>query len=202
MLEHIFGSRTRVKLMSIFLHHPDDVFYIRELTRSIDTQINAVRREIQNLVIIGLLIEGAEKDPEANVKRPGLKRKYYMANKAFSLMPEMRALLTKAHVMIEWKLDEKIRELGDVRYIAFLGIFMGNRNQPVDLLIVGDVDTIALKKLIAGVEKDLSIEINYTALPYREFVYRLDMADRFLKGVLDAPKTVAWNSLDIKDKSL
>ncbi len=202
MLEHIFGSRTRVKLMSIFLHHPDDVFFIRELTRSIDTQINAVRREIQNLIDIGLIIEGAEKDDSQVSKRPGLKRKYYIANKTFPLMPEIRALLTKAHVLIEWKLDEQIRELGDVRYIAFLGIFMGNRNQPVDLFIVGDVDTIALKKLITRVEKDLGIEINYTCLAYREFVYRMDMADRFLKGVLEAPKTVAYNTLEMKDKLL
>lgn len=198
MLEHVFGSRTRVRLMSLFLHHPEDVFYIRELTRTIDTQINAVRREIQNLVKIGMIVEGAEKDDSAGVKRPGLKRKYYQANTSFPLMQEVRALLTKANVLMEWKMDEQIRELGDVRYLAFLGIFMGQRNQPVDMFIVGEVDKIALKKLVNTVEKDLGIEINYTCLPVREFTYRMDMADRFLKGIMDAPKTVSINTLEVR----
>lgn len=198
MLEHVFGSRTRVRLMSLFLHHPEDVFYIRELTRTIDTQINAVRREIQNLVKIGMIIEGAEKDETTQTKRPGLKRKYYQANTNFPLMQEVRALLTKANVLIEWKLDEQIRDLGDVRYLSFLGIFMGQRNQPVDMFLVGDVDKIALKKLVTKIEKELGIEINYTCLPLKEFTYRMDMADRFLKGIMDAPKTVSINTLDIR----
>lgn len=198
MLEHVFGSRTRVRLMSLFLHHPEDVFYIRELTRTIGTQINAVRREIQNLVKIGMIVEGAEKDDGAGVKRPGLKRKYYQANTNFPLMLEIRALLTKANVLMEWKMDEQVRELGDVRYLAFLGIFMGQRNQPVDMFIVGEVDKIALKKLVNSIEKDLGIEINYTCLPVKEFTYRMEMADRFLKGIMDASKTVSINTLDVR----
>jgi hypothetical protein len=199
MLEHVFGSRTRVKLMNIFLHHPEEMFFVRELTRTINTQINAVRREIQNLVKVGMIVEGVAKDDDG-VKRPGLKRKYYQANKNFPLMQEVRALLTKAHVLMEWKLDEQIRELGDVRYLAFMGVFMGQRNQPVDILVVGDVDKIALKRLINQVEKDLGIEINYTSLPYKEFMYRMEMADRFLRGVMDAPKTVAVDTLELREK--
>jgi len=113
-------------------------------------------------------------------------------------MQEMRALLTKANVLLEWKLDDQIRDLGDVRYLSFLGIFMGQRNQPVDMFIVGDVDKIALKKVVGTIEKDLGIEINYTCLPLKEFTYRIDMGDRFLKGILDAPKTVSINTLDLK----
>lgn len=184
--------------MTLFLHHPEQDFYVRELTRSIDTQINAVRREISNLVEMGLIVEHVAKD-EPGVKRPGLKRKYYRANQNFPLSLEIRALLTKANVIMEWQLEAKLRELGEVKYAVLSGIFMGLKNHPVDLFVVGEVDKVGLKRLVNQMEKELGVEINYTCLPAKEFTYRVDMADRFLKSVLDAPKTVLVDELDSKE---
>lgn len=198
MLEHLFGSRTRLKLLMIFLQRPDDVFYVRELTRLIDTQINAVRRELKNLVDIGLLIEGAAKEEEPGLKRPGLKRRYYVANNDFPLMQEVRALLLKAYTLMEWKLDEQVRKLGDVRYLAFMGIFIGQRNQPLDVFVIGDMDKDGLKSLMQTAESRMGAEINYTVMSYQEYIYRRDMADRFLEGILKAPKSILINRLDEK----
>jgi hypothetical protein len=199
MLEHLFGSRTRVKLLHLFLQHPDDQFYVRELTRRITTQINAVRREIQNLVDVGLVIEGEAPAEDTSEKRPGLKRKYYLANKQFPLFHEVRALLLKAHVFLERKLDKEILKLGDIRYLAFLGAFMGMRNQPVDIFIVGSIDEPRLATLMEETGKDLEIEINYTCLPLQEFRYRKDIADRFVNSVISAQKHVVVDRIDEKD---
>jgi len=198
MLEHLFGSRTRLKLLMLFLQKPDETFYVRELTRLIGTQINAVRRELQNLTTIGLLIEGVGKDEGEGQKRPGLKRRYYTANQEFPLMQEVRALLIKAYALMEWKLDDQVRKLGDVRYLSFMGIFLGQRNQPVDMFIVGDLDRAGLKTLMQEAEKRLGIEINYTVMAPQEFAYRKEMADRFLEGIMKAPKNVVINRLDEK----
>lgn len=198
MLEHLFGSRTRVKLLTLFLHNPEEVFFVRELTRRINTQINAVRREIQNLSRIGLITTGSAKGEDAGVRRPGLKRKYYVANREFPLLQEVRALLTKAYVLTEWRLHEQAKKLGDVRYLAFLGLFAGLRNQPIDVFIVGDVDPDNLRIMIKKVEKELGFEINYTHMTTQEFVYRRDIADRFLEGILATPKTVVINKLEEK----
>lgn len=197
MLEQVFGSKTRVRLMSLFLHHPEQVFYVRELTRVIDTQINAVRRELENLVEIGLVQEGVSAEDEAGVKRPGLKRKYYAANKAYPLFEEVRALLTKAHVLYEWRIDQRIADLGDVQFLLFAGSFMGLRGQPVDLLVVGDVPREKLRDLVVQAEKDLGTEITYTAMDPNEFRFRLDMSDRFLRSVMEAPKTIRINKLGV-----
>lgn len=199
MLEHLFGSRTRVKLLHLFLHRPDDVFFVRELTRRIDTQINAVRREIQNLEKVGLIVQGEALEGDADEKRPGLKRKYYKANKNFPLFQEVRAMLLKAHVFLERKLDTEIVKLGDVRYLAFLGAFMGMRNQPVDVFIVGTVDDKKLSKLMEEVGEELEFEINYTCLTPQEFKYRKEIADRFVNGVMIAQKNIVVNRLDEKE---
>lgn len=197
MLEHIFGSRTRLKLLGLFVHHPEEPFYVRELTRRIDTQINAVRREIQNLVDIGFLVQGSALDGPASKKTPGLKRKYYRVNAHFPLLQEIRSLLLKAHVFVERKMDQELLRLGKVQYLAFLGAFLGLRQQPVDLFIVGNIPQAKLQKFIAEIGKELECDINYTCMTPQEYAYRKEVADRFLHAILQAPKHVVVNSLEV-----
>ena len=55
MVEQLFGSKTRVKLLQLFFSNPNRSFYVREITRKIDEQINSVRRELANLLSIGII---------------------------------------------------------------------------------------------------------------------------------------------------
>src|ERR1700754_820790 len=56
MVEQLFGSKTRVKLLQLFYSNPNRPFYVREITRKIDEQINSVRRELSNLLNIGIIV--------------------------------------------------------------------------------------------------------------------------------------------------
>src|SRR5580658_9019307 len=56
MIEQLFGSKTRVKLLQLFYSNPNRSFYVREITRKIDEQINSVRRELSNLLSIGIIL--------------------------------------------------------------------------------------------------------------------------------------------------
>src|ERR1700754_4198032 len=56
MVEQLFGSKTRVKLLQLFYSNPNRSFYVREITRKIDEQINSVRRELSNLLSIGIIV--------------------------------------------------------------------------------------------------------------------------------------------------
>src|SRR3954453_10637165 len=55
MIEQLFGSKTRVKLLQLFYSNPNRSFYVREITRKIDEQINSVRRELANLLSLGII---------------------------------------------------------------------------------------------------------------------------------------------------
>src|SRR6188472_2116739 len=55
VIEQLFGSKTRVKLLQLFCSNPNRSFYVREITRKIDEQINSVRRELANLLSIGII---------------------------------------------------------------------------------------------------------------------------------------------------
>jgi predicted transcriptional regulator len=203
MLEHLFGSRTRVKLLGLFLRQPNEPLFVREMTRKIDTQINAVRREIANLVRLGLLIESTtvEDPPPYAKKQPGLKKKFYQVNPSFPLLPEITNLFIKAQLMLERRLDQDIVKLGDVRYLAFLGFFIGKAPAPVDVFVVGDLDQKALSKLIAETEKQMGQEINFSLMSMDEFLYRRDMTDKFLYAVLEAPKNVVVDRLSERPKA-
>ncbi len=194
MLEHLFGSKTRSKLLTLFLRQPEQAFFVRELTRLIDTQINAVRRELENLVELGLVNEAEV--VEEGAKRPGLKRKYYKMNEAFPLLVEIRTLVMKAHVLMERRLDREIAGLGDIHYVALMGSFLGHQGSPVDLFIIGTVNQEATRELIARLEAELGFEINFTCMTPQEFKYRKEITDRFLYSILEAQKNVVVNKLN------
>lgn len=195
MLEHLFGSRTRVKLLSLFLRQPDEQIFVREITRRVGTQINAVRRELSNLLKLGLIIEVEEKtDGDKKTRTPGLKKKFYKVNPDFRLLKELSALLLRAQALYEGRLDQEIPKLGDVRYLAFLGVFLGEKS-PVDVFIVGTINESQLKKQIAEAEKSLGYEINFTVMSLEDFRYRKDMTDKFLYSILEGRKHVVIDRL-------
>src|ERR1700733_7358131 len=55
MIDQLFGSKTRAKLLQLFYSNPNRSFYVREITRKIEEQINSVRRELSNLLSIGII---------------------------------------------------------------------------------------------------------------------------------------------------
>ena len=185
--------------MSLFLNHPEQAYFIRELTRIIDTQINAVRREIDNLIKIGMIIE-TDEGGDDDAKRPGLKRKYYIVNKQFPLLNEIQSLMSKSHFLMERRLDSEIIENGDVKYLAFLGSFIGKEG-PVDLFIVGEIEKEKLAQVVQKAEQHLGFVVNFTCMSEQEYVYRKDIADRFLLSVFNAPKHVAIDKLNIENNA-
>lgn len=196
MLEHLFGSRTRVKLLSLFLRQPEEPIFVREMTRRVGTQINAVRRELANLLKLGLIVETVELESgEKKAKQPGLKKKYYKVNPDFRLLKELSALLLRAQALYEGRLDQEIPKLGDVRYLAFLGVFLGEK-APVDVFIVGTINEGQLKKSIQEAERALGYEINFSVMALEEFRYRKDMTDKFLYSILEGRKHVVIDRLN------
>jgi len=187
-LEQMFGSKTRARLMGLFLSQPDTTFFVRELTRLIDAQLNSVRRELTNLVQLGFISEkeGAGKDS----KRLSDKKKYYSTNQSFILFEDLRALFQKVQILLKQNLVQEIEERGHVDYFAFTGRFVDATDIPTDILIVGSIKEVDLEKMIAKFEDELPYEINYTLMPKEEFLDRRQVADRFLLSILNGEKVV------------
>lgn len=196
-LEHLFGSKTRARLLGLFLMNHETAFFVRELTRRIDAQLNSVRRELKNLMDIGLVVEqggGVAPRPGATLAE---KKKYYTANTSFILFDDLRAMFKKMQILLKNHLVEELEAAGSVDYFAFTGRFVDRDDVPTDIVIVGTIEPAALAKAVSQFEADLGHEINYTLLPREEFVYRRQVADRFLTSILGGEKVVMVNRLDV-----
>src|ERR1035437_752943 len=81
MIDALFGSKTRVKLLHLFLNNPGQSFYVREITRKIDEQINSVRRELSNMLEVGII----SSDSADN-------KLYYQVNQRYEYYVPLRAI--------------------------------------------------------------------------------------------------------------
>ncbi len=171
-LEQLFGSKTRVKLLSLLLLNPERSFFVREITRRLNTRINSVRRELRILQNLGLLKKKVEG-----------RKIFYSVNKNFIFFNDLLGMVEKT-AKSDDKLSEVVKKLGEVSFACLSGAFTGNENTKVDLLLVGTVSKNKLSKFVKDLEKDVSREINYTVLTNQEFSYRKKCKDRFLLNIL------------------
>lgn len=205
MLEQLFGSRTRIKLLKIFLAQPHQFFYVRELTRKIGERINSVRREISNLERLGVVVQGEHAEsPRGGVKvtkrrgkgSPPDKRKFYRANPEFVLFDELKTLVLKSQLLVGRSLTEAIEKLGKVRLLWLTGFFVGDHEASTDLVVVGSLNRKRLARLVRIMEKSFGQEIRFTLLSSHEFKMRLAMTDKFLYRILEGKKTVLVDTID------
>ena len=203
MLEKLFGSKTSVKILKLFLIHPLDKYYIRQLSRDLKLQLNSVRRELENLENFGILTSDLkDRDGEAlpKVKKEpatGQEKKYYRANPNFVLFDEIKALIVKAQILYEKDFVSKLQAIGKIKLLVLTGIFVNNPNSLVDILLVGKVNKIKLVKLIKELEIELGKEINFTVFNSQEFKYRRDITDIFLYGILEGRRLIVIDEVGL-----
>lgn len=185
MLEQLFGSRTRLKLLRLFLTNPEEQFFVRELTRKIDEQLNSVRRELANLEKLTIIESVATN-----------KKRYYRLNTKCVLYPELKALILKARLAIEQDLIQRLKKTGSISYLALTGVFTGLEDAKTDILIIGRVNRQKLKPLTKRLQDNVDKEIRYTVMSKQEFDYRRDITDRFLFDILENKKVVLIDSLN------
>ena len=190
-MEQLFGSKTRVKLLNLFYKNPNRAYYVREITRKIDEQINSVRRELANLLSIGIV---TSREGDGN-------RLYYEVNQEFENYEALHALFSSGKVKApkskakasEDKDDDmssSIKGLGAVDLLIYMGSFTQDTITGIDVLVVGDVNKTQVHNFIADLEDEEGREIKYAVMPTDEFRYRRDVNDRFVTMVDAARKTV------------
>jgi predicted transcriptional regulator len=192
-IEQLFGSRTRARLLSVFLEHADRAFYVRELARRVDAQINAVRRELKNLLAIGLVVEGEESGTADKENK-----RFYRANTDFPLFDDLKAVMKKAAVLMNRSLLEELQKSGPLDLVLLTGKFTESANIPTDILIVGDLSTDAVAQAVQAFEREIGREVNYTFMPREEFKYRSDVGDRFLSSLMSGKRIVLLDAVNAK----
>lgn len=181
MLEDVIISRVRVKILTLFLSRPGEIFHVREIVRQTKEEINAIRRELFHLEKCGMV----SKEPRAN-------RLYYSFRKDYPLYYELLELVAKTTGLGGAILKNR-NKLGKAKFIMISGSFIRNsrrRSADVDLLAVGNLVIPQLALLIKEEEARKSTEINYTVMTEEEFNFRKRRHDPFILEVLSGPRTM------------
>ena len=179
MLEHLFGSKTRVRLLRLFFAEPEKMYFVRELTRILDVQINAVRRELELLQAAEIVEEVKAVDIPGN--DPQSVKKFYRLNQGSLLFPELQALLYKEKILNEHYFIEVLKEkAGGLKMLILSGHFTDDEKAPTDMLIVGDVREKSITGLIEQYEHDHRVSFRYTFMKEQEFLDRRHIMDKFL----------------------
>lgn len=185
MLERLFGSRTRVKLLRMLFSQPEKPYYIRELVRNIGEQINSVRRELNNLESLGI-VKSQSRD----------KKKYYLLDAQFILFPELQALIVKSRLTLDKEFIQGLKNVGKIEYFALTGFFVNDPQAQVDVFMVGTLNSKKLETLIDQLSKSFGTQIRFTAMTHDEYRYRKDVTDKFLYQLIDGKKIIVIDQLE------
>ncbi len=190
MIEQLFGSKTRVKLLQLFYSNPNRSFYVREITRKIDEQINSVRRELSNLLSIGIITS----DNTNN-------KLYYEVNQKFEYYDPLQQIFgggvrktakktTAVAGSEDDTVDSDLRAVGHIDLAVYTGQFTRDETAGVDILIVGEVNSNALQKYIDQLEAKENKALRYTSMSLSDFKYRQQIRDRFATAIAHSKKQV------------
>ena len=175
MLKRLFTSNTRIKLLTVFLLNPNAEYFIRELTRKLDEQINSIRRELDNLKKAGIL-----------KSRTKNRKKYYYIDKNCQYLEELKSIFVKA-LNDKSEFAKDIAKMGLVKLIVLSGQFIEKDTETVDMLIVGRVDKDRLAEYI-NTELRTPRPIKFTIMSEEDYLYRLNCKDKFITELIKDPE--------------
>ena len=196
MIDALFGSKTRVKLLHLFLNNPNRAFYVREITRKIDEQINSVRRELANMLSIGII----KSDSSNN-------RLYYEINQEYAHYEPLRAIFADSNLQSEvasasdasdWA--KRLKALGDVRVALLSGSMVRGSQSDVDVLLAGTINKTQAKRFVKELEEEEGHALNYTIMTYEDFYYRLSIKDKFITTIINGKFTLLQDAEGILSK--
>src|SRR5260221_233923 len=174
-LQDFMISRVRVQILELLFTQPNEMFFVREITRQTHEEINAVRRELERMLASGLV----KSEERGN-------RLYYYLNKNYLYFPELLRMVAKSTGLGQ-KLFKLRKKLGTVKFIMFSGKLVQtdiSHISEVDVLVVGDIVLAELEAIMKEEERRLGREISYTVLGEDEFEFRKQRRDPFLMEVL------------------
>lgn len=203
MIDALFGSKTRVKLLHLFLNNPGQPFYVREITRKIDEQINSVRRELSNMLDIGIITSDSADN-----------KLYYQVNQRYEYYIPLRNIFgdninnQKENVLpinsnnntFGFEYNHALSNLTGIRLAVLAGVLVKGSNSSVDMILVGNIPPAKVKSAVKEIENHEGREINYSVLPYDEFYYRLSVRDRFITEILNGKHNVVVDKDNILTK--
>lgn len=185
ILEILFGSKEKARLLRFFLQNPDQKFLFSEIVSKNMLKSSKIRSELHSLIKIKFVKKRTKKGEI-----------FYQINEKFSFYPELKNLIVKSNIYPQCKSLDRIKKLGNMKLAVISGVFTNYEKSKADMILVGDnVSKAKLKNLMNSLEAEIGKEINFVLMSMEEFKYRLNMLDKFILEFLEGPHEEIINKI-------
>ena len=181
MLNKILVSEVRVNILKLLLLNPNRAFHIRAIVRQVGAEINAVRRELDNLFEINLVN-----------RRQSSNKIFYQIETSHPFFSDLLSLVAKEEG-VGAAIVKNEKRIGVIDYAVLSLAFLRGRKSTaldVDLFIVGEVDLEVIKNVVKEEEGKMNKEINYSVMNMEEFMSRKRTNDPFIYRVMTQSRTM------------
>lgn len=185
ILDRLFGSREKTRLLRFFLQNPESPFEFSEVVAKNLIKSRPARKELDGLVKIKFITKKSRKE--------GV---FYSLNQNFSFYPELKNLIAKSNVSPSCRSLFRISKIGNMKLAVVSGAFINYPKSKADMILVGEaVSKAKLKNLMNNLEAEIGKEINFVLMTLEEFKYRLNMLDKFVLEFLEGPHEEIINKI-------
>jgi hypothetical protein len=156
-------------------------FYLREVVRRVDEEVNAVKRELDIL-----------HDGKVLLRERRMNKVFYSLNKSYIFFDEFLRIFTKTSDLATHIL-KNIGKLGKIRYVA-VSLKYAKRAQikedEIYVLFVGIVVVPEVDTIMNNARRTFGFDINYTVMTEDELKFRKKNNDPFIWKFLKHPKVM------------
>lgn len=179
MLQLLFSSKVRVKILEYFFFHPGEEFYVRHLATLLNERVGTIGRELNHLEKSGILRS-----------RMVGNQKHYALCKECSIYEDLRNIFLKTTGASK-ELKSALNELPTIELAFLYGSYAKGEaglTSDLDLMIVGEPEAKQLATIVSKIERKLKREINYTVYTRSEIESRIGIIGDFLNEVFSGPR--------------
>jgi len=199
-LEQLFESQSKLKLLKFFFRNSKDVFQQKDIFKRLRSNISVLRQELNKLENIGIIKQKKAwlsfERKRGRIKKE--KKTVYYLNPGFDFINELRNLILKSTISSKDDLINTVRRLGNIKLLVLSGVFTADDTSRVDLLIVGDkINQRKFNNFLKDLEAEVGKELNCAVMTSKEFNYRYDMYDRFVRDLLTGKNEVLINRVNL-----
>jgi DNA-binding transcriptional ArsR family regulator len=193
ILGKLLGTEERVKIMRLFLLNAEMCFDVGDIMERSKVSRGAFRREIAVLLKIGfvkpkMFTKEIEKKKGNGVKMFKKKVSGWQLSIDFPLLLPVRNLLISSEPVKKEEIIERFKNTGKVKLLVLAGVFIQKEDSRVDILIVGDdLKKKSVENSLRCIEAEVGKELSYALFDTQDFIYRLNVYDKFVRDILDFP---------------
>jgi hypothetical protein len=194
-LAKLFGSTARVKIMRLFIFNENEAYDAKDVATRTRVPLALARKEAKALEKAGLM----RRKSIRKAARSGSKFvSGWTLAPEFPYLAELRALLTDTAPASRTELGRKLSKAGRVKLLIVSGVFTGDTDSRVDMLIVGDrLKRKELEAAMRDIEAETGKELAYAVFDTEDFRYRLGVGDKLLRDIMEYPHEKIVNRLSI-----